>query len=326
MFVRLSFSFLGVMWLLASAAEAQLLFNETFDVDPTANWTFNSSIAGDTANNNSGGEANFFFDYSTVGIPAAPNSIGGTTRGLKLEANVPGTAVFSGISVSPNGQSFSGDYVLRFDAWQNINGPFPAGGSGSTQMTDAGVGTNGTTAQFPGGTLQSAMFAASGDGGTATDYRAYTAPGAPATDTSGVYAAGAVTGSTNNTNSYYSNFGNASAPAAQVALFPQQTGTTAAGTQGMAWHVWEITKSGNFVTWEIDDKPIATLDISTANLAGSNIFLGQFDINATSSADVNARSLLFGLVDNVRVTAIPEPGTGLLLLFSAFPLTLRRRR
>lgn len=316
---------LGATLLLTTGAQAQLLFSENFDVDPTSNWTFNSSIVADTANDSTGGEANFFFDYSTVGIPAAPSSVGGTTRGLKLEANVPGTGVFSGISVSPNGQSFNSDYVLRFDAWQDFNGPFPGGGSGSTQMTDAGIGTNGTIAQFPGGTLQSALFAASADGGTANDYRAYTAPGAPSADTSGVYAAGSVSGSTNNTNTYYSNFGSRTAPAPQLTLFPQQSGSTAAGTQGMAWHVWEITKSGNLVTWEIDDKLIASLDVSSVAFGGSDIFLGQFDINATSSTDVNARNLLFGLIDNVTVTTIPEPGTGLLLL-SGLALALRRRR
>ena len=52
----------------AASAQAQVLYNQNFDVDPTASWTFNSAIAGDTANDNAGNEANFFFDYSTVGI------------------------------------------------------------------------------------------------------------------------------------------------------------------------------------------------------------------------------------------------------------------
>ena len=53
----------------------------------------------------------------------------------------------------------------------NFNGGFPGGGSGSTQMTVGGIGTNGTSAQFPGGTLQSVMVGATGDGGSASDYR-----------------------------------------------------------------------------------------------------------------------------------------------------------
>ena len=53
--------------------------------------------------------ADFFFDYSSVGIPAAPNGAG--TRGLKLQANLT-NGIFSGMSVSPTGQNFTGDYRL----------------------------------------------------------------------------------------------------------------------------------------------------------------------------------------------------------------------
>lgn len=313
-----------------AGAHGQILFSESFNVDPTNNWTYNSSM-GDLANDNFGGEADFFFDYGSVGIPSAPNSVGGTTRGVKMEANVPGTATFMGMSVSPNGRSFTGDYILRFDAWQNFNGPFPGGGNGSTQMTHGGIGASGTNSQFPGGSLQGVVFAASGDGGTATDYRAYASPlvpaGAPQAENSGVYAAGAATGSTNNTNAYYSNngFGNRAAPAAQLVLFPQQSGSTAGGTQGMAWHAWEISKIGNAITWEIDNVLIATLDASTVTFGGDNIAFGQFDINTTSSTDANARNLLFGLVDNV-VVAVPEPSSAGAMIAGLGLLHLRRRR
>lgn len=304
---------------LAAIAPAQL-YSEDFEVDHTANWQFNSSIAGDTRNNGSGGEANFFFDYSAIGIPAAPNGTG--THGLKMEANVPGTGVFSGMSASPLGLSLTGSYILRFDAWQNFNGPFPTGGSGSTQLTLGGIGAPTTQAQFQGGTFTGLGFAATGDGGSASDYRAYNAPGAPFSDTSGVYAAGNVAGVTNNTNAYYSNFGNVAAPAAQLALFPQQSGNTAVGTQGMKWHRWEIAKNGTTVTWKIDGKLIAT--VSNPTFGGSDIFLGQADINSTSSTDVNARSLLFGLVDNVSV--VPEPATFAVLGLGAAALLRRRRK
>src|SRR5947207_657997 len=66
----------------APAARAQVVFSDNFDADHTANWNTNIST-----NNSTGSAANYFFDYGTVGIPSAPNSTGGTTRGLKLEAN-----------------------------------------------------------------------------------------------------------------------------------------------------------------------------------------------------------------------------------------------
>lgn len=96
----------------------------------------------------------------------------------------------------------------------------------------------------------------------------------------------------------------------------------------MAWHAWEIKKVGNTITWRIDDVLIATADVTNEPFGGDNIFLGQFDINLTSSSDPNDRNLLFGLFDNVRVEsldAVPEPAA-LTLLLALAPLGLSRRR
>lgn len=327
--MRLNRLALIIAVLLASAAcRAAVLFQENFDADATDKWSFNSHLAADGAADDFGNEASAFFDYAGVGIRSAPNSVGGTTRGLKMEANTPGTGVFTGLSLSPVDQSFSGDYTVRADVWQNFNGPFPGGGNGSTQMTWAGIGTNGTTAQFPGTSVQGVGFAASGDGGTASDYRLYTNVGAPLAPATGAYAAGSQSTAQNNSDPYYAanGFGGETATAEQLALFPQQSGTTAAGTQGMAWHVWEITRIGDTVTWTIDGVLIGTVDVANEPFGGDNIFFGQFDINATSSTDANARSLLFGLVDNIVVSdVIPEPGAMGLLALGGLGL-LRRRR
>jgi hypothetical protein len=316
----------GLSFTLPLITSAAPLYTEDFDADHTANWKFNSSIGGDLPSNNSGAEANFFFDYSSVGIPSAPHSIGGSTRGLKMEANVPGTAVFSGMSASPLGQHFTGDYKLSMDVWHNFNGPFPAGGNGSTQVTLGGILSGENSTQFPGGAMTGAGFGATGDGGSSNDYRVYPV-GALASDTSGAYAAGNVAGSSNNSNAYYSNYGNVPAPAAQTVLFPQQTGNTAVGAQGETWHLWEITKLGNSVTWTIDGKLIGTVDLTGKSPSGDDIFVGHFDINATSSTDTNARSLLFGLIDNINVEIVPEPTTAAMIgLLCACLATSRKSR
>jgi hypothetical protein len=285
---------------LIPAAVQGALFSENFDADHTANWNVNSGPAANLAT--------FFFDYSSVGIPSAPHSTGGTTLGLRLNANLtvssPAQAL-TGISVSPIGQSFTGDYELRYDAWLNFNGPAPAGGSGSTQISGAGIGTSGTVANYA-GVADGVWFSASGDGNSSADYRAYT-PSAPASqiDASGVYTAG----SRNQSAALYTTaFPSQTAPAAQTTLYPQQTGSTLAGSLGFAWHDVQITKVGNIVTWNVDAVLLATLDLSTNGvLGGSNILLQQSDINSTASTDVNRTNLIFGLFDNVTVTAIPEP-------------------
>jgi hypothetical protein len=309
----------------ASTLNAAPIFSENFEVDPTANWTVNKApVTTDAA-------TNFFFDYSSAGIPSAPGS-GGTTRGLKLQANQ-SSAVFGGVSVSPNGQFFAGDYKVRFDWWENFNGPSPVGGSGSTQLATYGVGTSGTVAQWPGGTQDSIWFGATGDGNSAQDWRAYSPAPAGATryaDTApGIYAAGAVAGSSNGSNAYYSSFGAVSAPAAQTALFPQQTGVTLVGSSAFEWHDVVIAKIGGSVTWTVDGVLIATVPAADDTVAtGNNIFFGHSDTNATSSSDVNDVNLLFTLIDNVTVTQIPEPASASLLGISAIGLlgVVRRRR
>lgn len=313
--------FVGTVSLAAlpSVVTAQVAFSDDFDVNHTANWTVN------TGGGTSVSTANAFFDYSTVGIPSAPHSTGGTTLGMKLNANnVVASQALGGVSVSPIGQSFTGDYQLRMDMWLNFIGPAPGGGSGSTQITGAGIGTSGTTANYA-GVANGIWFAGTGDGNSAADYRAYT-PSNPAGHTTaspGVYAAG----SQNNSSAFYTAlFPTRTAPAAQTTLFASQTGSALAGSLGWAWHDIIINKTGNMVTWNIDGTLIASLDASTNGvLSGSNIMLVQSDINTTASTDANGTTLNFGLFDNLVVT-VPEPATGSLFVLGASAIYLARKR
>jgi hypothetical protein len=295
---------LSLLLLAGSPVLAGPLYTQDFEVDSTASWTVNTGP--------SDSNANFFFDYSTVGIPNAPNGSG--TRGLKLQANLT-NGIFGGFSVSPTGQNFTSNYTLTFDWWANFNGPFPGGSSGSTNLSTFGIGTSGIIAQWPGGVQDSVWFGATGDGGSSADWRAYsTASPTSYPDGSPVYSPATTR---NNTNPYYAGFGGEVAPAAQLILYPQQTGSTAVGSAGMAWHQVIIDKSGDFVTWSVDGLQIAMIDLNTVLLGGGNIFFGHSDINATSSTDPNDSALLFTLIDNINVsseiTAVPEPTTMLLL-------------
>src|SRR5688500_4302168 len=156
-------SAVAALFIACASANGAIVFEEKFDIDHTTDWMVNT-----TAGTH---QADFFFDYSTVGIPAAPNSAG-STRGMKLQANLSGET-FGGLSVSPVDKSFEGDYQLRFDMWLNFNGPMPGGGNGSTQVTGAGIGTSGFVPQVAGPAVQSLFFGATGDGGSGADYRAY---------------------------------------------------------------------------------------------------------------------------------------------------------
>lgn len=307
----------AVVFATAGSLSAQILFSDDFDTDSTAAWTVNKT----TGNH----DANIFFDYSTIGIPSAPNSTGGSTRGVKMEANYATTGVLGGVSISPTGQSFLGNYRLRYDVWHNYNGPVNGGGNGSTQYTGGGLLTSGTTAMGNNTSpLNAVMFTANGDGGSGIDYRAYTSAGL-AGDGSTIYAASGP-GNRAIGHAYYSGFGNTTAPAAQTTLFAQQTGSTPAGAQGFAWHEVEIEKIDNIVTWKIDGLLIATVDTNGLTFGGDNIFLNRWEQNSTVSTDANRRALLFGLVDNVVVEAVPEPSTYALIGMGLAGLAFIRRR
>ncbi|MEO5803939.1 MAG: Calx-beta domain-containing protein [Verrucomicrobiota bacterium] len=284
------------------SAPAPVLFSDNFDTDTSVNWITNAADGGlDTF-------VEFFYDYSADGIPPAPHS-GGTTRGVKFRVNET-QGLVNGISISPIGQNFTNDYRLEFDLWINVNGPFPDGGTGSTEYGNAGIGTSGAQAQWEFGTPDGAWFSADGDGGTGVatgDYNAYYGS-TKAPDASGAYVAGTAAGVRENFNPFYSLWGGDSAPASQLAAHPQQTGALSVGTYGLAWHCVAITKVGETVNWSIDGKSIANLtnDVSTPFTTTGNIFIGYMDRFASLSDNP---ALSFGLFDNVEVVNLSAPVT-----------------
>src|SRR4051812_5798503 len=149
--------------LFAASPTWAVLYTQDFNADDTLNWTVNT--AGTTTDTT----VDFFYDTTAIGVPTANGS---GTRVLKMTAN--NTAgVFGGFSVSPTGKSFTGNYRVSFDMWQNYVGPLGAGGSGSTQLSLFGVGTTGTTNSWIGGWAatgeQGLGFGATLDGGSAAD-------------------------------------------------------------------------------------------------------------------------------------------------------------
>jgi hypothetical protein len=272
------------------ATSGATIFSDDFSNDGS-NWTFNEAHPDSN-------RATFNYDYSSMGIPSAPHTTNGSTTGLKLEANI-GAATFTGLSVSPTGFGVEDDYRLSFDLWINYNGPLDGGGTGSTLMFSAGVGTSGDVAQFPGTSVEGVLFSVSGEGGASADWRAYAASGAPLNIASGVYAAP----SQDHLDSYYAPFGRVVAPEFQVTMYSaEQFGTSAAGTIGMAWHEVAIEKRGTNITWFVDNLRIATVPL-TNKVISTNIFVGMFDINSTQTGNPE---LSFSVVDNLKVEQLDD--------------------
>jgi hypothetical protein len=310
----------NLVWIVAltsvtmiGSSHGQVFYQEDFDTDATSAWTVNDPGVTDTF-------ADFFFDYSSVGIPSAPNS-GGSTRGMILQANL-GNGVFGGFSVSPNGQNFTGDYKLSFDFWGNTH-QSPAG-AGTSNLSYFGFGTSGTFGNYP-GVSDGVWFGVVADGDSSADYRvydhdqrqfSYQLPGAGAyvaeIDDKAVHPRNLFnTGPTRDGDSaplLRENFGGVTPPAAMQAAFPNSSLTDATGLGSMAfeWHQMEIIKEGTNARWLVDGIEIITLDMSMLiDLPGGNILFGHSDINNGSPpASSDAFDLLFTLIDNVQVSAL----------------------
>jgi len=315
----LGFALLGA---LAQLRAQNQVFSEDFEIDHSLDGTYVTNETAGCTN-----YVNLYFDYSTAGIPLAPNSPTSSTRGLKMAANV-GSGVFGGVSVTPIAFDITDNFDMRFDAWFNFNGPLPGGGSGSTQVGGAGYGTAGTSAQTA-GAADSVFIGGTGDGGSSADYRVYSSwhpisyqdgsfrigsDGTNAT-TLGDPSSGYVYARTNRNAlpGYGDLFPGQQCPAAQLALYPQQTNSNGSlpgepgfannGTLAFKWHDISLKKLGNVITYTIDGFLIATVDITDAGpLGGSKIHFNCYDINASSSTDPNFTNLNFTLIDNVRIT------------------------
>jgi hypothetical protein len=275
----------------------------------------------------------FGWDYSLMGIPVAPKTTDGTTFGVKFESNM--TANAAAAVTLHTLQSFTGSYAVRFDAWINANGPFPAGGGGSTEFLGGGVGGDGTTVNRTGvgATGSGGWFAVDGEGGSGVDYRLHrdATLQAPA---SGSYAAGTHDTARRWSDPYYAQFGSINVGELPVQGAnhggpAQQTGVTNPGTFGFAWHEVEIRVDGtggtggaSLMEWYIDGLIIGTLDagVGAAFNTDGRVTIGYMDPFASLSDNA---SLSFGVIDNLQV--VPEPGT-LLVLGSGALLLLKRRR
>ncbi|HWN94586.1 MAG TPA: immunoglobulin domain-containing protein [Methylomirabilota bacterium] len=285
----------GVARLIVNATSVwQTAFADNFETNSSANWDLFQGSGDGTPDY----AADWAVDYGAIKyvsggvtnfIPPAPNS-GGTTRGLKLTVNKNDTvAALSGVSLYPQGQTFSGNLVLRCDVWLNYNGP--AGGSaGSTEFASFGINHTGTRVNWGGGTAplsDGLWFAMDGEGGTSRDFRAYegnpvSAPALLPFAASGLDANGAASAD--------------SADPFFQAQFPAGT-YESAGAPGKRWTQCEVSQINGNVIWRLNGVIVAERTNTSAFNSG-NVMIGYMDLFTSIPTELDETFVIF---DNVRV-------------------------
>ncbi len=148
--------------LAASTASAQIIV-DNFESDSSANFTLVDDTTPD-------GTQDFQFDYIAAGIPLAPRSAAGDTKGIKMTSNDNGstpdaTTLFH---VTPVNELV---YTMTVDVYSSF--PTATGSPGTTEHAHVGVGGDGATFNkvFTPISGSGAFIAFTGDGGNVSDFR-----------------------------------------------------------------------------------------------------------------------------------------------------------
>jgi hypothetical protein len=249
------------------------------DLGSGVNWT----IAQDADSS-----AEFGYDYSQKGIPAAPRG-GGDTIGLKFEVNNNAPADATGIVALNANAAYTGQYTFRVDAWINWAPDGGGVGTGTTEFIGAAVGHGGFAALPLGGSF---IYTSEGDA-AATDYRLYKENNQIQAET-GQYAAGNVAGSRDSSDPYYTD----AFPAFDIAAaVPAQgsSGTQPAGAGGFQWMT---------LNFEVDTE--------TLGPAGNTTDLGFARISMRSASSGN--TIVIGTIDNSNGDFFPASLEGSIAL------------
>ncbi len=256
----------------------------TDDLSTGTNWTIYQDADA---------SAVFGFDYSTKGLPPAPN--GSDTIGMKLEVNNNAPAEADGIVALNSNAAYTGQYTFRVDAWLNWAPSGGTPGTGTTEFLGAGVGHNSPVALPFGGSF---VYSSEGDA-AATDYRLYK-EGEQLQSGSGQYAAGKVAASRDSSDPYYTN----AFPAFNIATaVPTQgsSGTQPAGAGGFQWMT---------LNFEVDTEAIGPSGNTTAP--------GYVRVSMRSANSGN--TIVIGTIDNSNGDFLPAPlgGTVSMMMFDFF--------
>jgi hypothetical protein len=270
-----------------------IVFSDNFNTfDSSTNWGLMFWAANDIPDYT----VDWAFDYSVLGIPAAPRSEDLDTHGVRIAVNKnEGTARgAAAVNLYPTNHTFSGDYALRFDMYLQYGGT-----AGQTEHALVGINHSGTVTN-----------------------RMNQSDTTPARDSThgadGIWVAIETDGSANREWSVYTSTNVAAQPAlitnrtaASVASLVPSPPYSAAGAPGnlsssstKTWAAMEMSQVGDVITLRVNGNTIYRFTNSFGFNAGT-IMIGhndQFDSVGTPPTEN------FVIFDNLRVVRLG--GTG----------------
>ncbi len=275
---NLIFSFILAL-LVAGGANAQtLILQEDFSSPTLTGLTITQTSATETELENG-------FDYSTVGIPSAPNGTG--THGLRTACNL--TAGFNhAINVYIDTPIDVDRFLLQVDIWINF------AASGSTEHAGAGVFASGTKVNYlhnynslPSDT-DGLMFGFNSDSDEALSDLYLVRGGASGPTDVGVWSNPAD-----------------STPLGQFSDDPYYASVANSGIFGAQWVTLSITYEDSVVTVRLGDLDVALYsDAAFRTASDRRVFVGHSDPFG-GLADPVADS--FCIFDNLKVYELPTP-------------------
>jgi hypothetical protein len=277
-----------------------VLFADNFDTDSSANWTLRFAAR----NGIDDYTTSWAYDYSGVFIPPAPHSQSASTLGLQMAVNkVDGTAGGgAGLNLYPNGQSFSGNYALRFDMFLMVGGT-----SATTEYALCGINHSGnqtnwfrgpSTANTPNDGVGSTWsydglwVSIEADASGTDDYMFLSAP---ASNPGGIW--GPTTYATVGATPFTGVFKSPPFFTGGVG------GGSPANSPGYNTPIWadvELSQIGNVVTLKIDHSVILSYT-NTAAAQSGNIMIGYDDAYDSILAGSGV------IIDNLRVISLAVP-------------------
>jgi hypothetical protein len=257
---------------------APILFADDFSADSSLDW-----VSRFGANNLIfDAQAVFAYDYSAKGIPSAPSTLDGSTKGLFVQVNKNEATAVGGaaaLNLYPAGKTFAGNYALRFDMYLNFGSVATtehalAGLNHSSlltnRVTQSATDTSNTTRGGDG-----VWVAIETDASNNRDYTAYTAT-------------------------------NQALPPAIVASRLASTLTSVipappyafAGSPGKAWSQIELNQINNVIALKVNNNLIFQYTNTTSYTSGT-IMIGHSDqFDSIGSADN------YVVFDNVQVIGL----------------------